>query len=304
MDRYLADILAIVVPRLADRKAINMVVSRLRTSVWCRVAVLLAVVTLSGCAGGLGKSLPIPVQPIDHSHVPDAPLDGRLYQPNGPGPFPVVIVLHGCGGLVSNVWNWQRRLLGWGYAVFVLDSFSARGVSEVCEPAAAHLVTVKDRAADVISAALLLRTQPEIDGTRIAVLGLSHGGATAVRITQRRYEGLHPGLLAASVDYYGECGSAAAHGSVPLLVLAGESDNWDNPAQDCRAFAGSVSPNQPVEVHTYPGAGHKFDDPDQLPVVFLGHPLGYNANAAQDSFEQVRMFLDKWVLHRSSNSSP
>ena len=56
-------------------------------------------------------------------------------------------------------------------------------------------MTQRDRAADVLSAALYLRTLPKIDETRIAVLGDSHGGSTAVRVTRVEYERLYPGLL-------------------------------------------------------------------------------------------------------------
>lgn len=256
----------------------------------CR-AVAMVLLLLAGCAKGIA----IPDQHIAGARVPETPLSADLVLPSGQGPFPVVILLHGCGGLKPSLWDWARRLQGWGYASLVLDSFSARGVDTVCAPARQHLVTAQDRAADVISAALFLRTLPQIDGARIAVLGESHGGWTSAIVTQRRYELLYPGLLKAAVDYYGPCGSAEAHGSVPLLVLAGEADDWGHPAVNCRAMGAKLAPNQPFEIHTYPGVWHAFDSEETRPTQVSGHTLAYDPNAAADSFERVHAFLDKWL---------
>jgi dienelactone hydrolase len=249
----------------------------------------MALSVLVGCAHGVT----IPAQQIDGSRIPDKPLSADLQVPNGPGPFPAVILLHGCNGLGPGIWDWARRLNSWGYAALVLDSFSARGVTTVCAPDKQRLVTPRDRAADVVDAALDLRTQPVIDGDRIAVLGQSHGGRTAALVTERRYEQLYPNLLRAAVDYYGGCGAPQVHGTVPLLALAGEADNWGNPAASCRALASGLTSDQPFEVYTYQRVVHGFDNPETQPHQTLGHPLGYDATAAADSYQRVHAFLDK-----------
>src|SRR5262245_13793921 len=33
-------------------------------------------------------------------------LHGELFKPDGPGPFPFVILMHGCGGMDSTARNW------------------------------------------------------------------------------------------------------------------------------------------------------------------------------------------------------
>jgi dienelactone hydrolase len=230
--------------------------------------------------------------------MPSQPLSAIMLLPPGKGPFPAIIVLHTCGGRSLLQEDWAARLNAWGYAAVIPNSFTPRGVTNVCAPADQHLVTAEDRAGDVISVALWLRTQPMIDGARIGVLGNSHGGGTAAWVTERRYEQLYPGLLKASVDYYGPCRFAEAHGTVPLLALAGEDDDWGNPALSCRAFSAKLGPDQPFDIHTYPGVVHAFDNPrNSARTIYVGHALQYDHAAAEDSFARVKAFLDRYVGH-------
>jgi dienelactone hydrolase len=260
---------------------------------------LLSLLAGPAAAGTRKDIVAIPPQNVPGSRMPTAQIPGLLELPDGKGPFAAIIVLHGCGGQGPAQLVWAERLNGWDYAALIINSFTPRGVfGGVCAPDRQHLVTNQDRAGDVLSAALWLRAQPEIDGRRIGVIGFSHGGGTATWVTERQYEQLFPGLLKASVDYYGPCRFPAAHGTVPLLALAGEDDTWGFPARNCRDFAGKLRPDQVFEIHTYPGAVHDFDNARMLNRgSYLGHPTGYDHDAAEDSFTRVKTFLDRYVDH-------
>jgi dienelactone hydrolase len=250
--------------------------------------------TQAAAAGATAVS--IPVTKVPGSRQPDRPYDATLTLPDGTGRFPVVILLHGCGGEGPAQQFWINRLTGWGYAVLRLDSFSARGLSSVCAPNLQPLATAVDRSGDVLSAALWLRTQPQIDGARIGVLGESHGGGTAATVTRREYEQLYPGLLKASVDYYGPCRDPKQHGTVPLLALAGDADTWGFPARTCQAFAAALQPDQPMQVEIYPGAVHDFEVPTAIRLNYnQGHPLQFDPSAANDSYAKVKAFLARYL---------
>jgi dienelactone hydrolase len=72
-------------------------------------------------------------------HVPTrsaspASLPGELMMPRGAGPFPAVIILHGCYGIgPPAALERLRQYASWyvdrGYAGLILDSFAPRGVS-------------------------------------------------------------------------------------------------------------------------------------------------------------------------------
>ena len=216
--------------------------------------------------------------------------------PAGSGPFPVVIVLHGCGGMGINQTIWADRLNDWGYAAFdPRQLWPTRRRLRLCAPCPNPTSVPSDRASDVISAALWLRGQPGVDPDRITVLGVSHGGATAAWVTQAVYEKRYPGLLKASIDYDGTCRNPETYGGAPLLVLAGEADDWGRPALTCRAFGQKLRPDQPFEIYTYPNVVHAFDNPRQGTLRRNeSHAMLYDQAAAEDSFQHVRIFLAKW----------
>jgi dienelactone hydrolase len=253
------------------------------------LAGLPAVVTPASASNAISAP-PVLVRP---PRMPAGPLPGVLRTPAGAaGPFPAVILLHGCGGPFTGMPDWAYRLNAWGYAVLMPDSMSPRGVRSVCDPDEQPKVTPWDRVGDIGAAATWLRTRPEIDPDRIAVLGLSHGGMTAALAVQAPYAAMR---LRAAVDYYGPCYEPRLHGSVPLLVLAGEADDWGDPASRCRTYGKALRPDQPFEIHTYPGVFHAFDGGGATKTIHTGHVLAYDRAAAEDSFVRVRAFLDRQV---------
>jgi len=101
-------------------------------------------------------------------------ISGDLRFPSGTGPFPAVILAHGCGGIQNAETGWASVLREWGYATFVIDSFRGRNLTEVCT--SAGTLTAAERIPDAYGALRILATYPKIDGRRVGLMGFSHGG--------------------------------------------------------------------------------------------------------------------------------
>src|SRR3954462_15803758 len=55
-------------------------------------------------------------------------IGGELQMPQGEGRFPAVILVHGSGGVGAREDRWAHELNGIGVAVFILDTFTGRGI--------------------------------------------------------------------------------------------------------------------------------------------------------------------------------
>jgi dienelactone hydrolase len=216
---------------------------------------------------------------------------GSIILPEGKPPFPAVVVLHGCNGVSQNTFVWARRLASWGYAALIINSFNPRGLHQVCDGSRA--LPGPERAHDAFAAAAYLRTRSDIDADRIAVLGYSHGGWTALNAsTQKNTEQVGAPPFRAIVAYYPFCPDVAPALATDVQIFIGDTDDWASAAR-CTAFvekyAGDV-PHRP-SVMVYTGARHSFDanQPDR---VYFGHQLAYDPKATADALERTRKFLD------------
>jgi dienelactone hydrolase len=233
---------------------------------------------------------------IDVTSPAPATLTAELYTPRGAGPFPAVILLHGCGGVGPNIKEWAEWLRYEGYAALVLDSFGGRGLRRLCGGSAA--LTGRMRAPDVYAAARYLKTLPQIDGKRIAAIGYSHGGWTLMWAVAT--EAQHPDVdIRAFIMFYPACGGwKTLPGTTPVLMLLGGKDDW-TPAAPCEAVAQSDSRTRGhITAVVYPDAYHAFDSPRIIGRQIvrdarggLGATIEYNPRAHEDAEKQVRAFL-------------
>src|SRR6202011_5271209 len=107
--------------------------------------------------GDAAEPLPAPQQ----VEIPsgDGTLRAELYKPDGNGPFPTVIALHGCGGLGGHseavqprYRDWAERLLKEGHAVLLPDSYGSRGIGPQCSERELKVRARRERVEDVVAA--------------------------------------------------------------------------------------------------------------------------------------------------------
>jgi len=225
-----------------------------------------------------------------------ATLTAELYTPRGAGPFPTVILMHGCGGIGANVKAWAIWLRHEGYAAFILDSFGGRGLKSLCADTSQLLPRV--RAEDVFAAAAYLNSLAQVDSGRIAAIGYSHGGSTL--LTAASTEEQHPNVsIRAFILFYPGClGHQQLPGTTPILMLLGAKDDWvSTPA--CEALAKSAAATgRSVTAVVYPNARHHFDGAELRKLTIVadarggrGATMDYDPAAHEDAEKQVRAFL-------------
>ncbi len=216
-----------------------------------------------------------------------APVRGDLYLPAGAGPHPIVIDLHGCGG----IWEarnrvWLPQLTGAGFAVLQVDSLTPRGVANVCGDV--FRVSPMTRSMDAAAALHWVMRDGRFDRDGVFLAGASHG-ATAALLTQ-----LHAASpfsrLKGVIAFYPYCYDVLPVLNADLLVLIGDRDDW-TPAARCRDMRIGDRAGHVYELVVYPGAHHSFDVPG-LDLSYFGHRVKYNAVAAQDSVRRVMRFLN------------
>ena len=107
-------------------------------------------------------------------------LTAQLYRPASPQPAPAVAIFHGCGGVGVNNTRMAELLKDWGYVALVVDSFSARGLKDVCGRNWPTQAAAEERAHDIDAALAWLGKQSFVDARRLAFMGYSYGGGVAM----------------------------------------------------------------------------------------------------------------------------
>jgi dienelactone hydrolase len=217
-----------------------------------------------------------------------ARLLGYLARPDGDRPFPAVVVLHGCAGFSSGgSLQLADQLKDWGYVALMVDSLGPRGLATACG-------AFIDQPMDAYAALKYLSRQSFVMPERVAVLGNSMGGSSALYAIDRDLMPQHSQeRFRAAIAYYPGCGIPAAMMTAPALILTGELDDW-NPVERCREMVAHARPDSaPIALTVYPGAHHGFNFAILQPGrSSFGHWLEYNEPAAKDAEAKVRAFLE------------
>lgn len=217
---------------------------------------------------------------------------------------PLIVALHGCGGMYSTAparrdqlsqrgLAWTQQLLADGYAVVWPDSFNPRGKRSVClikrgEPTIPPLT----RRLDALGALAFGAAQPDIDRARTAIVGWSHGGSTTLAASNDRDPAIEafyagpgaPPPFKAAVAFYPGCVVSLRAGAswlpaMPLRIDVGELDDWTPPGACERLGESARARGAAMDVTVYPGAYHGFDGPSGK--VFVWKEVTTGAKPAQ-----------------------
>jgi uncharacterized protein len=211
-----------------------------------------------------------------YSAVSEVKGDLELAEAKVGGKLPVVLVLHGSGGIDGRGEFHRKALNAAGIGTLEIFMFS-RGN----RPRAG----TRENFTHMYGALKYLASRPEIEPRRIGVMGFSWGGglslaAASDSITQLFTEGQV--RFAAHAPFYPVCWShlrvtsepkASGYGryktltGAPVLIFAGGEDDYDEP-DSCQKFVASLpeAARNHVSLKYYPKATHGWDSQERARV--------------------------------------
>jgi dienelactone hydrolase len=263
---------------------------------WCAVRVLTADARAS------------PLEPVEFESasqrllsgkvIPGDRIQGDLAKPEGAGPYPAVIGLHGCAGMHDTTkQKLADELVARGYVVLLVDSYATRrGIDHACTSSA--FATFVRRRPDAYGALVFLAGQTFVDPQRVAAVGFSAGAWVTLSVAETNsFEQFVPeGNLRfrAAAAFYPPCKQAVGRPGIPTLIFIGALDDW-TPAVDCATkIASWGNEGPPVDLVVYPGAHHGFYYRHLQPgTTMFDHWLEYNGEAADNANHRLQQFLDR-----------
>lgn len=213
-------------------------------------------------------------------------VNAYLMTPDGPGPYPAILVLHTSGGLQPGDLEFAKRLVKEGYVALVPEFLDAYGIRPKTRKTAftnyAQTIYL-----DFIASLDQLRNFKIVDGKKMGAVGFSNGGYFAVWLAATNQ-------VQAGVSYYGALNGAGTDGSLsrfrlaftsasaPVLILHGTNDSTVPIANATVLDSIMADAHSPHELIQYPGAEHRFDRDGGIG----------NEAAAVDAWQHTQAFLN------------
>ncbi len=276
-----------------------------RTMLRRALSALLVSIVIAGCAS---TKLSFP------NATPGKPLTVPAWElkPEGPGPFPAVVLMHGCAGIFASNHEWSRWFRDEGYVALLVDSWTPRHVGSSCSPDLPDIPNT-ERFDDAMGALRYLQGRPYVDPARVGIIGWSNGGVFALatingpsleRARRRAVALPEPGFRASVAFYPGGCYSLVKELVVrPLLLMIGASDDWTDPKACASMVDAMRARGADATIVLYPNAYHYFDVTGQertyLPGVAnhnkpnecCGATVAFDPGAFADSRRRVAEFF-------------
>jgi dienelactone hydrolase len=222
---------------------------------------------------------------------------GYLFAPATAGPHPAIVMLHGRSGpyssnvnatctLVSrsqpspcNAAGLSKRHKMWGnywaqhgYIALLPDSFGPRGKAHGFgrhthdDPERDDVNERTVRPLDAEGALTYLRGRDDVDHTRIFLQGWSNGASTALNVMAR--QGGQTSAYRAALVFYPGCGTGSLLGpelstSAAITMFLASDDEEVSPVNCMHVADRSREAGTRIDVVTYRGATHDFDEPSK-----------------------------------------
>ena len=215
---------------------------------------------------------------------------------------PVVVVLHGGGGIHDGEERWLSIFNSMGLATFMVDSnWPRRKCKKTFKKAIPNCNNIHKgitRIVDARRALELLSKHPRIDPARIGCIGSSLGGIGCLYQSVKRFQKMWgaPGLeFAASVPMYPVCNFKYVEDDImsdePIRIHIGDLDQYGS-AESCVKYVERLRlKEKDITITIYPGVHHAFD----AKITGKGGP--------QTTFKQKGRFFSQCNFEENTDSS-
>jgi dienelactone hydrolase len=195
-----------------------------------------------------------------------ATIGGQFRIAPGTGRLPVVVLMHGSGGMGPNIEMWSDEFNAMGVSAFALDGFTGRGLVRTSNNQA--LLGRLNFILDIYRALDILAKHPRVDPERIVLMGFSRGGQAALYASLKRFHKMwnKSGVqFAAYIPFYPDCMTTYIGDTDvadrPIRIFQGTADDY-NPVAPCKSFVARLrAAGHDVELTEYPNVWHAFDNP-------------------------------------------
>jgi len=189
---------------------------------------------------------------------------GEFRIAQGSGRLPVVVLMHGSGGVGATMEAWVHQFNQMGISTFVIDGFSGRGLTAVGPNQA--LLGRLNFILDIYRSLDILAKHPRVDPERIVLMGFSRGGQAALYASLERFNKLwnkSGAQFAGYIPFYPDCSTSYATDTEvaarPIRIFHGTPDDY-NPVASCKAYVSRLQEaKRDVALTEYPDSAHGFD---------------------------------------------
>jgi len=215
----------------------------------------------------------------------DAATTGYLAVPEGPGPFPALVIIHEWNGLVDRVRQVADDLAAEGYVTLAADLYSGRTGSSSEENIALMSEVRGDMekvVANLDAAVAYLRSRPDVTG-RVGAMGWCFGGGIALSF------GLDGVNHEATAIFYGalvDDPEVLARMSHQVYRTFGALDSGPSPEQVSAFETALRSAGIENDLHVYDDVGHGF-------WLRIDEDPAVRGTAGLDAWERLKAYLGR-----------
>jgi dienelactone hydrolase len=209
------------------------------------------------------------------------------------GRQPGVVVYPEWWGLTDYPKQRAQMLAKLGYVAFAADMYGDGKTTDDPQQAGQWIGELKQNLPEMVSRAQAaletLRSQPQVDPTRIGAIGYCAGGSVALELARSGAE------LSAVVTFHAGLAPTTPNPTEQIkpaiLICNGGNDTFVS-AQEIEAFKDEMrSHNVDWQLNTYGGAHHSFTNPDADRHKMQN--VAYNAGADYRSWRDMKQFFEQ-----------